>query len=268
VSAPARESLPPVVVEVCQAHVAALDSALPGLLAGLYLHGSIGFGAEFHATSDIDFVATCTRRPTDEDVEALRHVHSQLARRWPSPAYDGFYVPESALAGPPEDVPEGPGILHDWFDVGHHGDVKLVTWHELSDHGITMHGKDLRELAIHTDPSALHQATLENLKTYWRSQLEAMGHHPREASLPQAAEWGGLGAPRLHHLLATGRLTSKSGGGRWALEAFPQHREIVLEALRVRERPDEPSPYDDDPRRRAADLIALMTDVIEDGLRR
>ncbi len=95
-----------------------------------------------------------------------------------------------------------------------------------------------------------------------------MAHHPREASLPQAAEWGALGAPRLHHLLATGRPTSKSGGGRWALESFPEHREVVLEALRVRERPDAPSTYAADPARRARDLTALMADVIADGVAR
>jgi hypothetical protein len=259
--------LPEVVLAVCDAHVAALEAALPGFLDGLYLHGSIGFGGEFHPTSDVDFVATCTRRATDDDVEVLRQVHSELARRWPSPAYDGFYLLETDLASRPEDVPEGPGILHEWFDVGHHADVQHVTWHELRHHGVTLHGKDLREIDIHTDGAALRAATREHLETFWRSQLEAMEHHPREASLPQAAEWGGLGPPRLHHLLSTGRLTSKSGAGRWALEAFPQHQEIVLEALRVRERPDDPSRYDD-PARRREDLVAFMSEVIDDALRR
>ena len=262
-----RQDLPAVVLEVCDAHVAALEAALPGFLTGLYLHGSIGFGGEFHATSDIDFVATCTRRATDADVAVLRHMHSELARRWPSPAYDGFYVLESDLAGPPEDVPDVPGVLHEWFDVGQHADITLVTWHELRSHGVTVHGPRLADLVVHADEPGLRAATRENLETFWRAQLAAMEHHPREASLPQAAEWGGLGPARLHHLLATGRLTSKSGAGRWALEAFPEHREIVAEALRVRERPDEPSAYDD-PARRRADLVALMADVIDDALRR
>jgi hypothetical protein len=72
--------------------------------------------------------------------------------------------------------------------------------------------------------------------------------------------------PRLVHLLVTGRATSKSGAGRWALQAYPQHEEILTEALRVRERPADPSTYDHDPARRRADLIALMTEVIADGV--
>jgi hypothetical protein len=262
--APAR--LPTVVLAVTEAHAALLDDRLPGLLDGLYLHGSLGFGGEFHAGSDIDFVATCSRRPTDTDVELLREVHAELARRWPTPAHDGFYVLESDLSGPATEVPDVPGVLHEWFDVGRHADVTAITWHELRHHGITLRGKDLREIEVHDDPFALRAATRANLDTYWRAQLQALEHHPREASLPQAAEWGGLGAPRLVHLLVTGRATSKSGAGRWALQTYPQHEEILTEALRVRERPADPSTYDHDPARRRADLIALMTEVIADGV--
>jgi hypothetical protein len=159
-------------------------------------------------------------------------------------------------------------VLHQWFDVGTHADVKHITWRELRDHGITMRGKDLRDVTIWSDDAALHASTLENLDTYWRSQLEAMEHHPREASLPHAAEWGALGASRLVHLLVTGRPTSKSGAGRWALRTYPGHREIVEEGLRVRERPDAPSSYAADPGRRRRDLIAFMTEVIADGVAR
>jgi hypothetical protein len=157
-------------------------------------------------------------------------------------------------------------VLHQWFDVGTHVDITDITWRELRDHGITLCGKELHELDVWSDDVALHRATRDNLDTYWRMQLEAMHHHPREASLPRAAEWGGLGAPRLVHLLVTGEPTSKSGAGRWALEAYPGHREIVEEALRVRERPDDPSTYAAEPDRRRRDLIALMTEVIADGV--
>ena len=119
---------------------------LPGLLDGLYLHGSIGFDGEFHGGSDIDFVAVTSRRPTDADIEVLRDVHAEIGRRWAEPDYDGFYVLESDLAGSPDVVPEGPGVLHQWFDVGTHADVKHITWRELRDHGITLRGKDLRDL--------------------------------------------------------------------------------------------------------------------------
>ena len=263
---PSRDDLPEAVRAVCDAHAELLDEQLPGLLDGLYLHGSIGFDGEFHGGSDVDFVAVTSRRPTEADTEVLRQVHADIDKRWPDPDYDGFYVVAEDLAGSPDRVPDGPGVLHKWFDVGTHCDIKHITWRELRDHGITLRGKELREVEIWSDDAALHRSTLENLDTFWRSQLEAMEHHPREASLPQAAEWGALGAPRLVHLLVTGTPTSKSGAGRWAVEAYPHHREIVEEGLRVRERPDEPSTYAAEPDRRRRDLVALMAEVIADGV--
>ena len=94
-----------------------------------------------------------------------------------------------------------------------------------------------------------------------------MEHHPREASLPQAAWWGGLGAPQLVHLLLTGRPTSKSGAGRWARRGVPAATaRSSRRTLRVRERPDDPSTYAADPGRRRRDLIAFMTEVVADGV--
>lgn len=261
-----RAALPEVVVAVCDAHAALLDERLPGLLEGLHLHGSLGFDGEFHGGSDIDFVAVTSRRPTESDVEVLRAVHAELARRWPSPDYDGFYAMPEDLAGSPDVVPDGPGVMHQWFDVGTHCDVSHITWRELRDHGITLRGEPLGPFDVWSDDLALLRATHDNLATYWRSQLQAMEHHPREAALPQAAEWGALGVTRLVHLLRTGRPTSKSGAGRWALTAYPSHRQILEEALRVRERPDAPTTYAAEPDRRRRDLLALMTEALADGL--
>ncbi len=260
-------TLPPVVAALTRAHLALLDAALPGLVDGLHLHGSLGFG-EFFGGSDVDVVVVTSRRVEPDEVDVLRRVHAELGRRWESPAYDGFYVTAEDLRGRPEQVPPVPGALDGWFDVGTHGDASHITWRELRDHAVTLRGTAPRDLGVWSDDAALHEATRVNLDTYWRGQLEALRHHPREAALPQAAEWGALGAARLHHLLVTGRPTSKSGGGRWALEAFPAHEEIVREGLRVREQPDAPTTYAADPARRARDLIALVAEVVDDGVAR
>ena len=104
-------SLPDAVSAVCGAHAVLVDEPAPGLLDGLSPHGSICFDGELFASSDVDFVATLTRRPGECDVDALRHVHAEIANAGAWPVYDGFYLLESDLAGPPEAVPAPPVCL-------------------------------------------------------------------------------------------------------------------------------------------------------------
>jgi hypothetical protein len=79
--------------------------------------------------------------------------------------------------------------------------------------------------------------------------------------------WCVLGICRLHYLLTTGSMTSKSGAGRHGLAAFgPRWRPILAEALRAREQPGELSEYADDPVARGRDAAAFTTMAVESGL--
>jgi hypothetical protein len=114
-------------------------------------------------------------------------------------------------------------------------DVNPVSWHELARHGIAIRGGELSDDNVWTDDAALRAYSHANLTSYWNRVLEQLRQHPVEAAAPEAASWCVLGVSRLHHLLATGMLTSKSGAGRYALTTFdPRWRSIVLEALRAR----------------------------------
>lgn len=73
------------------------------------------------------------------------------------------------------------------------------------------------------------------------------------------------GPARLHHLLATDRLTSKTGAGRRALTAFGERwQPIVHEALRMRAG-SVTSVYEGGPGARLRDTIAFAAMVIEAG---
>ena len=84
---PAPSWPPGQVRTVCENYLDLVDEAAPGLVEGLYLRGSLGFGEWYAGRSDIDFVAVTAARPEARQVRQLRGVHERLGELFPTPAY-------------------------------------------------------------------------------------------------------------------------------------------------------------------------------------
>jgi hypothetical protein len=220
---------------VCAEYLALVDEAAPGLVEGLYLHGSLGFGEWYDGRSDIDFVAVTDARLEDGTVAVLRDVHARRDETYPRPPFDGFYVTWADLARTPYDCPDVPCTLGGvWRDAGR-VDVQPVTWHELAWHGATLRGPEPAALQIWTDRHALRAYTHHNLAGYWSEQVAGLARLPDEAGRPDTVAWFVLGLPRLHHILARDALTSKSRAAAYALEEFGEAwRPLLAEALAYR----------------------------------
>lgn len=260
-------SLPAEVDQVTKAFLSQADEALPGVIEGLYLHGSLGFGEWFHGRSDIDYVAVLSARPDEITVEAIKRIHAELAREFPLPPFDGFHITRDDLTRSPYGCPDVPctqaGYFHDLARL----DVHPVTWHELSRHGVVVRGPELHEIEIWTDNKVLRQYTHDNLRSYWQQEAGALQQFPDEAAKTDIVAWFVLGVSRLHHLLATNALTSKSGAGRYGLDVFAARwHPVIREALAVRETGDTTGEYDADPERRGRDTIAFARMAVQDGL--
>lgn len=259
--------LPEPVRQVSDLFLSLADEALPGLVEGLYLRGSLGFGEWYDGRSDIDFVAVLAERPGRAVVERLHEVHDEVGTTFQRPPFDGLHLTWADLAAPPAACPDVPctqgGVFHDEARI----DVHPVTWHELARHGVTVHGPEPAEIGIWTDDAALRDYTHDNLAGYWRETADSLAQFPAEAGRPDVVSWCVLGVSRLHHLLATGELTSKSGAGRYAFEAFgPRWRDVVTEAMAFRVTGETSGMYDADPAARARDTIEFTDMVVREGL--
>ena len=143
--------------------------------------------------------------------------------------------------------------------------MNLVTWHELAERGIPIRGD---RPAVYTNLAELLDFTRDNLDTYWRglaqqvtaASVEALGAHD------ESVAYLGLGPARLHHLLVTKELTSKSGAGRYVRDSLdPRWNLIARESLRIREDPGTAGLYQD-PTQRGRDADELLRWLIADGV--
>jgi hypothetical protein len=246
--------------QVCEAWLRLIDAAAPGLVTGLHLRGGIGFGEYVAGASDVDMVAVLAHRPSDADVAALEEAHAALAAESPTPPLDGFHVAETDLAGDPDDCPDLPCALHGWFEPADRYDVTPVGWHELARHSVAVRGDRPR---VWTDDDRLIAFTRATLEGEWVGIAASLAKFPAEAAAEEAT-WHVLAAARMHHLLVTSEMTSKSAAGRWGLRHYDERWHPVLrEALRIREGVGD-AEYAD-PAQRGADVTAFTAYVVEAG---
>jgi nucleotidyltransferase-like protein len=227
-------TLPPTVRTNVDEHLSRLDAAVPGLVASLYVVGSVALGDYHEGVSDIDFVGLTSRSPDDDELDALEEIHHALTG---PPHYDGVYAAEET--GPDYAGPV-PFVVNGAFHRGETcRELSPVLWLTLSRYGIAARGPEPGQLGIAVDPDALRAWNAGNLIDYWRplaAQLRnALEGVPEETIVDSAGVvWVALGPSRLHHTLLTGDITSKTGAAAHIARHFPQWTELAARAAQSR----------------------------------
>jgi hypothetical protein len=226
--------IPQPVQQALNAYIGLMNDTLPGLLSGLYLHGSVALGAYNPGLSDIDFIAITSRRCTPSDVETLRVVHHSLIERYPQAQLEGSYLQWHDLGGSEETIPPHPhihdGIVH---ASGYH-DINAVTWWVLKYRGLTMLGPSPETFAIQIDWDDLLAKMHDNLNTYWARYT----YDPRRIAWlldDYGIQWTVLGVLRQFYTFREHAITSKTAVGEYALAHVPaEWHQLIQEAINIR----------------------------------
>jgi Nucleotidyltransferase domain/Domain of unknown function (DUF4111) len=254
-------TLPAEVAATTARHLELLDAAAPGLVTGLYLTGSVALG-DFHPhTSDIDGVVVTSSRVTSPDL--VQEVHAQLPDK---PAYDVCYLTAEDLASPPRrDMPVVFTRDGEFRSIAGGGPVTPVLWSELARHAVAV--RPCPGLVVTDDDAALRAFTVDNMSSYWRPHLDQVAAYlagkPGDDPIGGwVVGWTVLGIPRLHALLATGAIVSKTAAGRYGAERFPQWAELCRRCVGERAGEAQRDTIAD-----AASAVAFGRVVVEDALR-
>ncbi|WP_435591425.1 nucleotidyltransferase domain-containing protein [Nocardia sp. bgisy118] len=276
------DKLPAEVGRSVELFLTAVDGLAPGLVTGFYLVGSVALGdfrprgaggGRLHTASDIDFVVVTDHRLERESPEmvALAEAHARTVAALPRPNFDGVVLTWADLAAGPSGCPEVPCAQESRFTPAGRSGINPVTFCELAWHGIAVRGPQPTDLDLWADQKALREFTVDNLRAYWRPWWQ---QHRQRRPMPLIVGvspwfpvWAVLGVSRLHHLLATGSMTSKSGAGRYAQRMFdPCWQRIIAESLHLRTNGAEGHRSYRNPLARRRDTLAFLDATIDAAL--
>lgn len=235
----AAERVHPQAALVVGRYLAMVDTALPGLVAGMHLVGSAVLDDFLPDVSDVNFVAVISEGLAEDVSGKLDEIHRRLASEYPACLMDGVYVDLASLKGPAAWATDGLHVRAGAFAPnGPHG-RRVTDRHALASSGETMRGTTIAALALRTDVCALDADITKRAG-------DALARALVPVATPETVSNLVLEIARLHYALVSGKPSSKSKAALYGLIAFPScYRRVLDESLRVRRRTGAPSTYDD-----------------------
>ncbi|WP_144510752.1 nucleotidyltransferase domain-containing protein [Bacillus sp. FJAT-22090] len=160
------------VEEFMNIYIELLNKHLPkDLIEGVYLYGSISLGAFKEENSDIDFIVLLKRSVNEEEIDAIKVIHSQLNNHEFGRRMDGVYIQANLVGKTNEELPPYPFCTEGKVSIGH-WDVNHITWWVLKQYGITLQGAPIVELPIPTKWEDVLETLKYNINQYWFSKSQ------------------------------------------------------------------------------------------------
>ncbi len=144
-------------------------------LTGIYLTGSLSYGAFNYDSSDIDLVVMLQNPVSSNEIEAIRRFHLQIEEkfnRW-ARRLECSYTPVEMLASvlPPQKPRPwywgGEGVL---YEEAPYGNEWIINNYLLYNHAIPLVGPDFKELTGPIDIEEVQKACIRDLFKEWETK--------------------------------------------------------------------------------------------------
>lgn len=165
-----EEFIPTPIQPLIDAYLHALEP-LRSHFYGIYIFGSIAFGAFEELESDIDIVALTHGEWTTPELAQLNALHiqligtHQLARR-----LEVLYIPLRNLGKRNREIAPYPTIRYGKFSPAGYGDLNYITWWTVKNKGIRLLGPERSTLPFEVTWQDVLETMRDNLNDFWVSK--------------------------------------------------------------------------------------------------
>ena len=157
--------------ELLRFYVQEIVSRLGRELEGIYVTGSLSYGAFNEETSDIDIVVIVREPLLQSAIESVRRLHLQMLDRFGKWArrLECSYTPIAML--PSVAPPKGPrpywGNEGTFYEAAQYGNEWIINNYFLYRYGVALHGPEFRELTGPVQIEEVQKACIRDLFREW-----------------------------------------------------------------------------------------------------
>ncbi len=224
-------TLPPHIPKQLQELLRTIAADFPALLrenlVGIYLWGSLTYGAFDESCSDVDCIVVAARDINECEFRALDKWFKQAAgrNRWVKRmdmrfVIDGEFLDQSSQCC---------GFYHYAGKLERHGSYgNPIMWMNIGESGITIWGKDAKLIAPRISEQCLNDALLLELNYLQEGLARKAGDRTSQTFAYNA--YAVLTACRILYSARRRTLTSKERARKWAMEIAPLWTKVIRTA--------------------------------------
>ena len=188
-------------------------------LVGMYLTGSLTYGAFDYDSSDIDLTNVVVHKVSDSELPILRKIHDEMEEIFPSwsKRFECTYTPAGFLSSvlpPKEPRPWYWGGTGQLYPEAVYGNEWIINSYFLHRFGISIYGPEFRQLAQPVEEVEVQKACIRDLFVEWvpkRSDQAWFKDSHHQAYFV-------LNLCRIVTTVCTGEVCSKPIAAKWVIE--------------------------------------------------
>lgn len=220
------------VKEVLQYYLDSIEQEKITAITSVAIIGSAALNDFYPNKSDIDFMASVSRKLTGEEVAKLDAIHKEIKNKF-NIDLDGFYLEERLLSKPEQDDITCHVCFNTRVYAGTRPALYTMPYFLLQNASVFIYG---HKPVIQSDFKAYMTQLHNYMNTTWASWIKDVTFPGKKMHLllfyPRYVEWSVLQSAKCLHVLKTGTMVSKKQAGLYLLQNYPaQYHNIIKEAI-------------------------------------
>ena len=220
------------VAEIIAFFVKGVVPALEGNVLGVYLTGSLSYGAFDYGSSDIDLTVIVKRPISRGEIDSIGRLHREMEGKFEKWArrFECSYTPVEMLPSvlpPREPRPWYWGADHTLFEEAPYGNEWIINNYLLRRHSIALFGPSFKELVDPIEIEEVRKACVRDLFREWvpkKSNTEWFGDSHYQSYFV-------LNLCRILHTVICSTAGSKQMAASWVMETYGQRwRNLIKNA--------------------------------------